>query len=896
MPRKGLQKTKLTYIMKRHLLFAIATLVCCGMLFAAPRSEQQALQEAVSYLSSSSHVSKTPISSQALSLGWTAKQANGEPAFYVFNHGEGEGFVIVSADDNTRTVLGYADNGAFDEAELPSNTRAWLDRYARAVGYAASLPASSVRKAPAQQEKLSYTAIDPICKTTWDQGAPYNNKCPLDGSKRSVTGCVATAAAQVMKVHNHPTKGTGSHSYEWTSSSGTTKTLSANFGNTTYDWANMLNDYPTSTSGDATQRNAVATLMYHCGVSCEMGYTSQESGASGDAMMNALVDYFGYDPAIRTVLLDYMGEKGFLDALVADLQIGHPVYFTAFTPSGGGHAFVCDGIDADGLVHINWGWGGVCDGNFVVTVLNPAEQGIGGSPSNDSYTEWVTAYTQIQPNANGKPSYTITVDEMAVESKRVSRNDPVIFNASVFRNQSISTWSGSTVLMVYKNGSLFKTFTGYTGMGLDPGYYYTDAVPMYGYLSSLSAGEYEIVPGVGVDDQPNVYVPVYVQGYGEYRCPMTVTSSEIIIGEPQKADVDPTAPSVDELAAQFDVNNKIVLAVKFEEQVCNDVVFAGTYNNWKTDPSSMLRFEPLDGHDNWYVVEVPYASGAQGKPVQLQEDGTFSWDYQSGDVNAWIYQGGNKATITAGYENEADVAYPSAGAYIYKVAYWKNHNIPCTPEPIEPIYINQFDTVVFADNVASKGWWQIQALSDKYYITLSNYYYIDQVAGTYTVADLDAEYSYIEESATEKKITLVEGSVTLTVDAKTSAVIADGTFTGDDGNVYKLYIVYGTPSAPGYTVIYLDVDEKVIESEEVELHIPEAPEVDGFTFICWQPVASDISKGLFIQAIYEYNGASSTAPDEVVVPGDKARKLVREGNIYILREEKMYNITGQKVK
>lgn len=876
--------------MKKYLLFFLATFVCCGMLFAAPRSEQQALQAAVQYLSSSSHVSKAPVSAQALSLGWTAKQANGEPAFYVFNRGEGEGFVIISAEDRTRTVLGYADSGVFDEAAIPSNTRAWLDRYARAVNQVTTRPASA-RKAPAQRAKMSYPAIDPICKTTWNQGDPYNRMCPMDGSSRSVTGCAATAAAQVMKVHNHPTKGTGSHSYEWTNSNGTTQTLSANFGNTTYNWANMKNSY--SGTETTTQKNAVATLMYHCGVSCDMGYSASGSGASGLAMINAFVTYFGYDPAIRSILLDYMGEYTFLDAIVSDLELGRPVYFTAFTPSGGGHAFVCDGIDADGLVHINWGWGGQCDGNFVVTVLNPEEQGIGGSPNDESYTEGVTAYTQIQPNANGKPCYTITVDEMSVENARVSPNNPVVFDASRFCNQSISTWNGSTVLMVYQNGSLIKTATGHTGMELPSGYSYRDAVPMYGYLSSLEPGEYEIVPGIGIDDQPDVFVPVYVQGHGEYRCPMTVTSSEIIIGEPINQNVDPTAPTVEELAAQYNLANNIVLAVKFEEQVCNDVVFAGTYNNWNTtNPSGMLHFKALEGHDDWYVVEVPYSSGAQGKPVQLKEDGTFSWDYQSGDVNAWVYQAGNKATVTAGYEKEADVAYPSAGAYIYKVAYWKNHNIPCTPEPI---IINQFDSVLYKDNVASNGWWQIQAYAPKYYVTLSNVS-TTQVAGTYGIDDLDAEYSYIYEWSTKKKINLVEGSVTLTVDAKTDAVTAEGSFTCSDGNLYQLHIVYGTPSAPTYTVTYLDIDSAAITTEEIELHLPKAPDVEDFTFICWQPVASDITKGLFIRAIYEYKGDPLSAPAEVVVPGDHARKLVREGNIYILRDEKTYTITGQKVK
>lgn len=143
-----------------------------------------------------------------------------------------------------------------------------------------------------------------------------------------------------------------------------------------------------------------------------------------------------------------------------------------------------------------------------------------------------------------------------------------------------------------------------------------------------------------------------------------------------------TVPTVANLAGEYDVTNNVVLCLYFDEEVCNDVVLAGSYNEWATDPTTMKKFAPLTGFEGWYAVEFPFTADAapQGKPVQLKKDGSFSWDFQSGDAAAWIHKGGNTATINPGYSGECDLSYPLAGAYIYEVAYFKNHNSPCVAE------------------------------------------------------------------------------------------------------------------------------------------------------------------------------------------------------------------------
>lgn len=524
--------------MRKRIFYVLVTfgfLLSCGLLYASPRGEQAALELASGFFAKNAHLRKAPAAHDSFSHAWTAIQTNGSPAFYVFNRGVDGGFVIVSAEDNTCDILGYADSGTFNKDEIPNNMRVWLKGYERAISNVSTLlPMSSNQTQRKLRAQKSYTPIAPICKTTWDQGHPYNLQCPSEGVLHCVTGCVATAAAQLMKCHNYPAHGKGYHSYEWKNNNGVASTLSADFENTSYDWSNMKNSY--NASSTTTEKNAVATLMFHCGVACDMEYGLNASSAITSTMMSALISYFDYDKGIRALNKDYMSENDFLDAIITDLKAGRPVYFSARTPKDEGHAFICDGIDADGLIHINWGWNGTCNGYFLVSVLNPEEQGIGGSANNESYTENVSAYTQIRPNVYGKYIYTITSDEITISSKRISRNTAPEFMADCFCNMSISTWAGSYVLLVYKNGSLYKVAQGASGRKLDPGYYYTNPQTISADLSSLATGDYELVPAVSIDNQSNVYAPIYVKGIGEYRCPMTVTSSEIILLEPGEAD------------------------------------------------------------------------------------------------------------------------------------------------------------------------------------------------------------------------------------------------------------------------------------------------------------------------------------------------------------------------
>lgn len=233
----------------------------------------------------------------------------------------------------------------------------------------------------------------PLMTTKWNQSPYYNALCPAN----SVTGCVATAMAQIMKYWNYPAKGTGFHSYNHP----TYGTLSANFGGTTYQWSSMPNTVNSA-------NNAVATLMYHCGVSVNMDYSPQSSGAyviqdspTPQACSEyALKTYFGYRSTLQGVQRNNYNQTQWINLLKIELNAGRPVLYAGFG-SGGGHAFVCDGYDNNNFFHFNWGWGGSSDGYFQTSALNPGSLGTGGGSGGFNSDQQVVI--GIQPPSGGVP-------------------------------------------------------------------------------------------------------------------------------------------------------------------------------------------------------------------------------------------------------------------------------------------------------------------------------------------------------------------------------------------------------------------------------------------------------------------------------------------------------------
>ena len=484
-----------------------------------------------------------------VNLAFTQYQVNNTtPAVFVFNSTD-KGFVLVSAEDKARAVLGYSDEGTFDANNIPENMQFWLQMYADEMRLLGAVSGQDIigeeakkavrrkvvgERQEAKNEEASYPTISPILgKTIWGQGEPFNNKCPLLNNKRSVTGCVATALSQIMYAHKYPTKGTGNHSY--TTESKKLK-VSADFGNTTYDWANMIPDY--SSSYTTTQANAVSTLMFHVGVAANMDYTADGSGAVSSIALAAITEYFGYDKAINVLPKDFTKEDHLLQSIANDLQAGRPVYVSGSTVNQEGHAFVCDGMKSDGFLHINWGWNGMADGYFTISALAPEVQGTGGSASNLAFTEGVDVYTNIKPNEGGKALPLVTVDKLTRTSgEMINKTEKVGFSLENFMSMGIADAKGMVTYFIYDNEGRIANKVNIGTFELASGYYYSSPIEISQKLpSSLAVGNYELEVRY-VDDEGADH-PILVKGLGEVRIPFTVTSSQFVFGETPEAEVE----------------------------------------------------------------------------------------------------------------------------------------------------------------------------------------------------------------------------------------------------------------------------------------------------------------------------------------------------------------------
>ena len=520
--------------MKKIIIYFAIYILASSSIFA--RTPQEAMEIARLFISQqqSMGAAQHVVAGYDIELAYTQFQANQTtPAIFVFNNNDDNGFVLVSAEDDARTILGYSDQGHFDKENVPENMQFWLQMYADELArYEANKPILQAGQASMGGKKhvasATYPTITPILGTVeWGQGTPFNNKCPQINGERAVTGCVATALSQIMYAHKYPTKGTGSHSY---TSETEELTVSANFGNTTYDWANMIPNY--SGSYTTTQANAIATLMHHVGVAADMDYTVDGSGAVSSIALAAITEYFGYNKAINVLPKDFMKEEDILQEVASDLQLGRPVYVSGSTVNQEGHAFVCDGMKSDGYLHINWGWNGVANGYFSLSALAPEVQGTGGSASNLAFTERVCIYSNIKPIAGGEAMPLVTIDKLTRTSgDAISKNTKVSFSLDAFTSTGIATAAGTVTYFIYNSNEelVEKVEIGNFGP-LDPGYYYTSAISISHTLpSTLANGDYELE--IRYIDDDYIDHPILVKGLGEVRVPFTVTSSQFVFSQ-----------------------------------------------------------------------------------------------------------------------------------------------------------------------------------------------------------------------------------------------------------------------------------------------------------------------------------------------------------------------------
>ena len=324
--------------------------------------------------------------------------------YYVFNDDAGKGFVVIAGDDKMGKVLAYSHEASIDMANLNPEARYLFDSYQQVYEELGKNKTLTTRAGAATK---TADAVQPLLKSKWGQDYPYSKQTQY------VTGCVATAVAQVMYYHKWPAQGKGQESY-------TVKfdntVRSADFTKSHYDWDNMLPDY-NRRNVTAKQEDAVALLMNDVGIATHMQYTNSASGTSDYMAVRALRNNFDYDAAL--ISRAHEGIANFIEVVKKELRNGFPLYISGYSSAGAGHAWVCDGFDKEDRFHMNFGWNGQANGYYSLATLSVTSTGSEFNGAQHSFNLRLHVIA-IHPN---KPNTPKIDDDIAYQSPNIKFNN-----------------------------------------------------------------------------------------------------------------------------------------------------------------------------------------------------------------------------------------------------------------------------------------------------------------------------------------------------------------------------------------------------------------------------------------------------------------------------------------
>ncbi len=461
--------------MKKTALTLALFLSVSSYSFGAHLSPEEALMR---YRSDSSRQSARAPGSEKISLIST------EGGVYVF--GNSRSFVLLPDDDRLPAVLGYSDTDSFSIDGNPA-LRDWLGYYNEQIEALNGKEGIPTFKIPLRDR----AEISPLLSTEWNQESPYNELCPKVDGHETVTGCVATAMAQAMKFYNYPPKGKGTHSYYWDPGK---EELSFDYDNTPFDWNNMTDRYDRESSEES--KKAVAELMLACGISVDMHYEPGGSGAATTQMGMSLIDIFGYSASLWMPNRVFYGYYEWEDMIYGELSEGRPVLYSG-AGTAGGHQFICDGF-REGYFHFNWGWGGLSNGYFLLTALNPDDLGVGGGAGGFNSSQVATL--GFQPGTgNEEPVYIMyNVTDFLPDVEKVKADEDFRCTGEYF-NYSLATLPANSRLgMKFRNTATGEVVFA-EGPGVD-GYRNGDGrYDLQVKFPSLADGDYVITPALKVE-------------------------------------------------------------------------------------------------------------------------------------------------------------------------------------------------------------------------------------------------------------------------------------------------------------------------------------------------------------------------------------------------------------
>jgi len=428
--------------------------------------------------------------------------------FYIFNFSTG-GFIIVAADDMVIPILGYSSESTFDKNNIPASVNSYFETLNKGISEIIKDNSVSIETTSQWDYYLNYNStkapssfqvmganVGPYLTTKWNQSGGYKKFCP------SYTGCVATAFSQILKYYNYPANGMGYNSY----GNDYYGSQAANFGATTYKWIDMPNQL--TASSPVNQIDAVATLMYHAGVSINMNYGPNGSSAYSYKVVDALKNTFGYSSTTKIVSRSSYTLQAWTNLIKAELDAQRVVMHSGYDPVvNAGHAFVVDGYDSLGLYHVNWGWGGSYDGYFQLSNLNP---------KNYTWNQSQQLIVGIAPVSS--PAYSLALNTSLSTPSTITNGNTVTVTTSI-KNTGNGAAIGSFMTAIFNDqNQLVTTIQTLSNKTINAGATLSLSFTKYGYSSlpgSYKIGVYFAKQGISTSWQ--------LVNQGNYTNPKTVT-------------------------------------------------------------------------------------------------------------------------------------------------------------------------------------------------------------------------------------------------------------------------------------------------------------------------------------------------------------------------------------
>lgn len=564
---------------KRTALLAVGLTLFQVLAWAGPRSFQQAQAIAERQAALQGIIMDQQQVSKARKQYLLNGSSSSETAtsYYVFDNGADKGFTIVSGDDELPEIVGYSAHGNSENLMKTEGCAAFLKAYQKFVA-AFTQGDAKARKILAEQRALKADGryqqpkITPLLgDIAWNQETPYNKMCPkYEGSELSVTGCIATAMAQVMMYYKYPNELQATIP-AYTTATNKLKVNAISKGEE-YDWDNMLSTY-TEGEYNTTQANAVAKLMFHCGAAVQMDY-----GDSSGALLRPedMSTYFGYDAdLLQEVYRSVYTLAEWKKILDRELEAKRPIIYGGVRSYERGHQFVCDGSDGEGLYHINWGWSGDCDGYFDITLLDPDVPGTGAGTPADGYNRDCSVIIGIAPDNESKDEPLIKEHSLYADAYENHRKCTITNgerkNASeqfsltvtpVFSNPTHNKFEGLVALGIRNADGSYTPITQRKKVAMEarkPDGEYAINYPNFNLNYAFPVGTTVLYEIYSTDNGNNWDVCAYVENVVPFELEATSTSLTLN-GNKLSADLKSNE------AIQFDMDNSFDITIRNDSQ------------------------------------------------------------------------------------------------------------------------------------------------------------------------------------------------------------------------------------------------------------------------------------------------------------------------------------------